>query len=218
MTEYISLGSNCSVAYHLTCLGLRTYGYPFDWSKSTLTQLLTALEDNLEEYDTSLEVTKFSHSHPYIEVIMNEKQQIGTYICKNKYGITMSHELLKAEELEKVKVKLQRRKTRFLNLDKCEKHNITFIRVETKIQSTEHYLNKLYKVIKKLVEFTQNKKQLNFIIILHSNNKNAEQYIHNYTTFNHFLKQYKINIKFIFYNTFNPDWTLPQINWDTIFK
>ena len=162
-TEFISLGGNCAIAYQLQKLGLRNNSYPFDWATSTLNQVKTAFEDNLTRYALTLDIYKFSSNHEYINIkdgnITFEKDK-GTYKCKNIYNITIAHILTKIsglEELEEFKTKMEKRKNKFINLDKINK-NITFIRLETKIISSELYLDNLIIISKKLLQFNKKDK------------------------------------------------------------
>ena len=230
-TEFISLGGNCAIAYQLQKLGLRNNSYPFDWATSTLNQVKTAFEDNLTRYALTLDIYKFSSNHEYINIkdgnITFEKDK-GTYKCKNIYNITIAHILTKIsglEELEEFKTKMEKRKNKFINLDKINK-NITFIRLETKIISSELYLDNLIIISKKLLQFNKkdkpdsqldnpdsqlDNKVITLKIILHSKNQNIVDY---YKKIN--LIKNNINIKFYFYDTFSSDWTFPNIKWDTI--
>ena len=49
--KYISLGSNCSVTYHLNKLGLRKKSYPFDWCRIHIHQIIDVLEHQFYLYE-----------------------------------------------------------------------------------------------------------------------------------------------------------------------
>ena len=51
---YISLGSNCSVSYQLQKYNLKLKSFPFDWSKLSITQLISVLENDFSDYVESL--------------------------------------------------------------------------------------------------------------------------------------------------------------------
>ena len=64
---FISLGSNCSVAYNLNKFGIRTNAYPFDWANTKMNQLISVLENNFLNYDT-FEIKKLSTIHPNFKI------------------------------------------------------------------------------------------------------------------------------------------------------
>jgi hypothetical protein len=223
-TEFISLGGNCSVAYQLHKRGLRDVGYPFDWSKSTMNQLLSALEDKLEKYVSSLEISEFSNNHPYIKInghLPNQYDNIlqnqGTYKCRNAYGITMSHELVIKDDLLTIKEKLSRRVHRFLTLGHSEREILHFIRVEMKIVSADTYITKLVRLVNMLLDITDNTKVVNLSLIFHSSNSGMLSYIQNNCYLQELISNGCLDIKCHYYNCFSADWTMPHVDWDEVF-
>lgn len=222
--EYIPLGGNCSIAYQLHKKGLRDNGYPFDWSKSTMNQLITSLEDNLNKYVSSLEISGFSDKHPYIKFIglpikgINENtfQEQGTYKCRNDYGITMSHELVLKNDLLTLKEKLSRRVFRFLDLKNSNKDILHFIRLEMKVITVESYISKLIHLINLLIEITKNKK-IKLSLIFHVLNTNIIDYIYMNSVLKGLIMNNEIKIKCHFYNNFLSDWTMKHIDWNSVF-
>lgn len=221
-TEYISLGGNCAVAYQLHKNRLRTTSYPFDWSRTTIKQLCSALEDNLDKYVSTLKISNFSNNHPYIKLKGPnlELDDKGTFKCSNKYGITFSHELVKQNEFITLKEILERRKNRLLNISKCEKSNITFIRIENKIISPSSYIQTLYKIIIKLFEMVNysSRFKIEFVIVLHNKNNDINEYVFNNHELKKLLKENDIKINFIYYDKFTPDWQMNHLNWQEIFS
>ena len=211
-TEYISLGSNCSVAYHLHKNNLRKNGYPFDWSKSTLTQLLSSLQDNCLKYTNTLEISNFSNSHPYIKIYGSDKNlfsQIGTYKCKNVYGITMSHELVKKNDFTTLKEKLDSRIKRLYSLkDNNSIDNIIFIRVETKIIPESYKKN--IDILMNYLHNISGSKEFKLKLVLHNKNKNMNDILQEYI--------YNNSLEIIFYNNFSPDWKMEMVNWNNILE
>lgn len=210
-TEYVSLGSNCSVAYQLHKHNLRKQGYPFDWSKSTLTQLLSCLEDNCSRYTNTLEISNFSNSHPYIKFYGSDTNlfsQIGTYKCKNNYGITMSHELVKQNDFTTLKEKLDSRIKRFYSLKSNNSiDNIVFVRVETKLMSLS-YKDKIDSLMSHLQNISGNK-DFKLKLILHNKNKNMNDILYEYI--------YNNKLELLFYDDFSPDWKMERFNWNSVF-
>jgi hypothetical protein len=223
-TEYIPLGGNCSIAYQLHKRGLRDNGYPFDWSKSTMTQLITSLDDNLDKYVSSLEISDFSNKHPYIKISgppipeMNDitLQGQGTYKCRNDYGITMSHELVVKNDFSTLKEKLSRRVFRFLDLKNSNKDILHFIRLEMKVVSVECYISKLIQLVNLLFEITGNKK-VKLSLIFHSINSSIMEYINSNPVLKGLIKNNEIVIDCYFYNSFSSDWTMNCVDWNSIF-
>lgn len=211
-TEYVSLGSNCTVAYNLHKHNLRNNAYPFDWSKSSITQLLYALTDNCKRYINTLEITNFSNSYPYINCINLESElfsQIGTYKCKNIYGFTLSHELIKKLDFITLKDKIESRIKRLYSLkDNKDINNIIFIRIETHLVKPNAYKKNIDILIEQLKKLSGTKKY-KLKLILHIDNNNMFNILLNY------IEENKIEL--YFYDEFTPDWKMEMINWDKIF-
>lgn len=122
-STFISLGGNCSIAYQLKRLGLRHKSYPFDWCKMSINKLNKVLENDFENF-SDIKIFKFSKNHLLEnDDLLNDN---GSYIVKNKYNISFAHELKTdtEKELKKFKETLERRITRFKNLNA---DNLTFI-------------------------------------------------------------------------------------------
>ena len=224
-TEFISLGGNCSVAYQLHKRGLRDVGYPFDWSKSSMNQLISALEDKLAKYVSSLEISEFSNNHPYIKIcgpLPNQSDNIlqnqGTYKCRNDYSITMSHELVIKDDLTTIKGKLSRRVHRFLTLGNSEREILHFIRVEMKIVTPDNYITKLVRLINSILNITDNTKVVKFSLIFHSSNSGMLAYIQKNCFLQELINSGSLDIKCHYYSHFPADWTMPQVNWDDVFN
>lgn len=183
MVEYISLGTNCAISYQLKKYGLRKEAYPFDWCNVNFKNLLNVLENNFIDYN-ELEIKKFSTNHLHIDT------SIGTYILKNKYGITFAHEVLDNSTLDLFSDTLSRRIERFKNLTDNQT-KIVFIRIEL-----EEKIINYDELIKLLENYIQNFK----LIIICKNNDN------------------KINDKITYYQLPNfIDWKFDNFNWSNIF-
>lgn len=213
-TEYISLGGNCSVAYQLHKRNLRHNGYPFDWSKSTMTQLLSVLDDQCKEYVSSLEISTFSNSHPYIKIFSSKDNsllsQTGTYKCKNKYGITMSHELVKQDDFTTLKEKLSKRVERFYNLDTHLDYpinTIVYIRIELKVVSLCTYSQYIERLFKHLDILSKGKSYKLKLILYKANTEMS-------IALNKYIKKDKLEL--YYYECFTPDWKMDNVNWDKI--
>lgn len=212
--EYISLGGNCSVAYQLHKNNIRHNGYPFDWSKSTMRQLISVLDDKCKEYVSSLEISDFSNSHPYIKIFSSKDNslllQTGTYKCKNKYGITMSHELVKQNDFTTLKEKLLRRVERFYNLDTQLEtfiDTIIYIRIELKVISLCSYVQYIERLFKHL-DIISKGKTYKLKLILYK--ANIEMSI----ALNKYIIENKLEI--YYYECFTPDWKMGIVDWNKI--
>jgi hypothetical protein len=130
--RFVSLGSNCAVAYQLQQFNWRHASFPFDWSRIKLSQLITVLENNFHDYE-NLEIKKISENH--LDFISGKP----SIIYKNSYGIEFAHYYNFHETLP-------RRIDRFNKLI-----NPTFIRIETgKItENIQELYNKLITILNK---------------------------------------------------------------------
>jgi hypothetical protein len=105
---YISLGTTCAVAYNLNKVGLRKESYPFDWCKMNVNKLNKVLENDFKDFN-EISIKRISFKH--LDINNNP-----TYLAINKYCIQFAHELLKIEDNDNFKNKLQRRIDRFKEL------------------------------------------------------------------------------------------------------
>ena len=121
---YISLGGNCSVTYQLNKYKLRNTSYPFDWTKISINQLITVLENDFVDYDI-LNIRSFSEKHD------------NTLLLSNKYNIQFAHEIKDETELNIFKNKIIKRIIKFKNL-----LNPIFIRLELQ-PINQNYKNKI---------------------------------------------------------------------------
>jgi hypothetical protein len=107
--EYISLGSDCAIAYHLERLGLRTHSYPFDWVLSP------CIEPSIQDNFPWLDELQFKHNnyYPRIEEQWKDETELLQYVVDVKYKITFLHDFSSKEDLPGVKEKYRRRIDRF---------------------------------------------------------------------------------------------------------
>ena len=154
MTQFVSLGGNCAVAYNLKKNNLYSCSLPFDWCKLNLKKLLKVLDNNFVDYE-DIEFKKISFNHKNIE-----KKMTNSLILKNKYGIEFAHEICNKYEISEYKEKLKLRIIKFLNIK-----NPLFVRLETNNLSDEKM--KLYSELELLLQ----KYFDTFQIILISRNK-----------------------------------------------
>ena len=203
MKKYISLGTNCSVAYQLRKLGLREEAYPFDWCSTNYKNLLEVLKNDFKDYE-KVSIKKFSDNHILFknEDVFDEKvDKKGTYIFKNGYGITFAHELIEEndENIDKFKETINRRIKRFRELD----GNIVFIRIE--INDKIFNYNELIEIL--------DKKFLNYKIIILGNieyEKTSNGNIDYEKTSNGKIEYYKLpEFK---------DWKYDNFDWNIIFN
>ena len=190
LVNYIGLGSNCSITYQLNKLNLRKYSYPFDWAKISINQLISVLENNFDNY-TNLQIEKLSDCH-LIE------DRIPSLLIKNIYNIKFAHEVLSdlSSHLDKFKIKLVQRITRFNNLFQSNQ-KVKFIRIELH-KITQTYFDSINILIKILEKYSNN---FELLLIL-----NLDKDIR-YT-----------NSKVIIYkfNDFSPDWKMNHLDWKNI--
>ena len=186
MSTYISLGSNCSVAYQLKKRNLKTKSYPFDWCKISILQLVKVLGNNFNWYFESLEIKKISYNH---SSLFNNY----SLILKNIYDIEFAHEITNNDQLTEFKNKIKNRIDNFNSLT----DKIIFIRIELKP------IKKIYgEYIIKLVELLNN----------FSTNYILKIIINTDIQFNGLPS----NVQIYKFNEFTSDWQMNHINWDSI--
>ena len=156
MSQFVSLGGNCAVAYNLKKINLYNNSFPFDWCKLNLKKLLKVFENNLEKFE-NIEFKKKSYNH---KIIGEKLTEIDSLILRNNYGIEFAHEICNKYEINEFKKKIISRIEKFRNLE-----NPIFIRLETENLSDEKM--QLYETL----EILLNKYFDNFQIILISKNK-----------------------------------------------
>lgn len=185
--KFISLGGNCSISYQLKKYGLKNESYPFDWSKTSINQIISVLENNFIDYEI-IEIKKKSNLHTHKNNISN-----FTYLVFNKYNITFAHEIICEKQIDHFKESILRRIYRFKNINE----NVTFIRIELcKINETyDEKIIKLYNLLKKYVN------NFKLIIIINCCYKSK-------------INNKDINI--FYYQDFSEDWQMNNIDWNKV--
>ena len=89
---YISLGNDCTIAYHLQKLGLKTATFPFDWLETPNILLLVKLIHNDFNDLFNHFMLKGINYGPIIENNWNEQKLIMINIKNNKYDIIFKHD------------------------------------------------------------------------------------------------------------------------------
>ena len=191
----MSLGGTCAVTYNLRLLFSKNeiIKSPFDWAKISIKQLICVLEDNFNEYD-KLEIKKFSENHPLLND--EDKDEKGSLILTNPYGITFAHQILEMYELDIYIIEIGKQIFNFMNLQS----EITLVRFETGMMKSDFNTN-----LKKLLELLSNFFKFKLTLIVHKSYNN-----------NKILKDERIT--FIYFNDFEADWKYPNIEWSLIKK
>ena len=113
---YVSLGKDCSIAYHLQRLGLRVTSLPFDW---LLTKNMVDILENefIDLFNPKyLKFGKITQNFCHIdEDFVNDTEEM-LRVKNTKYNIQFLHDFKKADDLPIVKEKYERRILRFLTL------------------------------------------------------------------------------------------------------
>lgn len=190
--EYIGLGSNCSITYHLNLFNLRKRSYPFDWAKISINQLIKVLENNFSNY-TDLFMDKISNNH-----LSHDLKP--TFILSNSYNIKFAHEITLEqdcnESIFRFTNKLEQRIERFRNLG-IYPNKIIFFRIEiSKINTI--YFEKIDILINLLERFVNN-----FELVIIFNYQESIEFTNS-------------KVKFIKFDKFDPDWKMEHLNWQNI--
>jgi hypothetical protein len=184
---YISLGSNCSVTYHLIENNLRKKAYPFDWSKISIKELIDILENDFNNFVDTIELKKISYNH-------NSTNYNYSFILSNIYNIYFAHEIFSIFDIDEFKNKLNRRIQRFKNIN----DTVIFIRIE--LQSIKHnYYNYVIKLLNLLDKYCKN-----YILKLILN-----------TDIN-FKFKFPENVQIYKFDCFSSDWKMNCINWNNL--
>lgn len=135
---FISLGSNCTLAYQLKKYGYRKESHLFDWCSMSYEQLLKSLE-NLEEFVETIYVesisTKFTSKHDFIT---------PSYRFKNIFYTTFAHEIIVEKDINIFREIMRRRYERFL---KIENGDVMYIYLD--ISRKKHNYERLWNILQK---------------------------------------------------------------------
>jgi hypothetical protein len=203
MTEIVSLGNACGIAYQLKKYGLRKTAYPFDWLKIMKWEDLNRLiEDEFESFfrGENFKFKYFSEKFP-------QEDGGSTYIYENN-GILFCHDFTKnfEESYKKFINKYSRRIYRLYDLIQSDK-KIHFIRDELK------YYTGIEKDISKFIDIIYGiNPYCNFKLSLIINNyKNKDIKLNDNIIIDD-------NLNLIIDNNSIGNWTRPNINWQYIFE
>jgi len=164
--NYISLGSNCSVAYQLQKLNLKKESLPFDWIRvNSIKAVLDLIENNFSGFLDDLVHVKDDEKFPFIddtEEYFDKIQDKKTKIYKNQ-NIGFFHDFKDGVSFEEVKEKYDRRIKRFYEKIKEKSY---FIRDEIKFKESDIPIyNQLNKLIKNY------NKESKLVLIINDNKK-----------------------------------------------
>ena len=205
--EFISLGGNCSVAFHLKNLGLRIHSYPFDWAKVNINTLTNILQNDFTNF-TNLNIKKLSNIHHY-KFIHNK----SSFLLTNPYNVIFAHELMDHNNIDvnnvnlnKLKDKFNLRINRFKNLSLKTNTKITFLLFNLDNSKTD-----LITLIHHLKKY---KSKFELIYISLDTNINSNLY---YCSYFKNLNQIKIKYINILYNNIDwKDWSFSKLDWNRI--
>lgn len=143
MKVYIPIGSDCSVAWNLSRLGLRKYALPFDWLRLSNINTIESLIESKFQYflDPSyLIVERESDKFPLIESNLNDKD-IRPIIKNTKLNIRFFHDFTNINDLDQVVEKYQRRIDRLYEYLENPDIEKIFVRYTTKINDKQRLEN-----------------------------------------------------------------------------
>jgi hypothetical protein len=145
---YISLGSDCAVAYQLDKYYLRRWSFPFDWIQiNNIDDLCNILENgfsNFIDFDF-IEIKENPN-----DVYFNSKKQLSKKKLVHKlYKIIFPHEANEEHiNVEEIKEKYERRIKRFIDICKDKKIKKIFVRSDKKYNKIKNdkLINSLDKI------------------------------------------------------------------------
>jgi hypothetical protein len=114
---HISLGSDCSISYHLQEYGLRSQSFPFDWILSP--KIEKCIEtDFIDLYNPSFYIKKKMCKMPYLSEDWEENVTDLYRVYHSSYQFTFLHDFKDGIEINDVIEKYKRRVDRFLTIMK----------------------------------------------------------------------------------------------------
>ena len=136
-TTYISLGCDCSIAYQLSKLNLRTEAYPLDWCSSphleTIIQLFKTNFEGFDKFDNyTIKKQSIQNFNTSLETSLFLDSTIKSYnkLLHKQYKIVLPHEYEGNEiDIEKFETKYFRRIKRLLTLLHSSNNDVIFIRL-----------------------------------------------------------------------------------------
>jgi len=150
---YISLGSDCSIAYQLQVRNLRHMSFPFDWVKTNnLIDILALLNNNFQFLTDPayLEIVRESDKFPLLEENWIDASSRNLVLKHKKYNILFPHEIKYTDDTKIIDQqifnmceKYNRRIARFLEILKDREIKKIFIRITDKKEIPELLLNTL---------------------------------------------------------------------------
>ncbi len=197
MTEYISLGSDCSIAFNLDKHNLRINAYPFDWIKiNNINDLINILSNDFKFFTDMnyIEILNESDKFPYLDDKWTSVLSKNVILKNTKYNITFPHEI-KIDDQTSVDIKIKnfidkydRRINKFISILKNDSIKKVFIRITNKKEELENLndilskicLNYELKIIiinKKKKFLSWKKEELNWENIFIQENHNLIKYL-----------------------------------------
>lgn len=124
---YISIGSDCAVAYHLRKLNLVDAAYPFDWIKCDSIKSICETLDN--DFSNFFENYTIKHQSDNFDNFDEGGKSLVKIILKNK--MILPHEAHEMEfNFDSYKEKYKRRIGRFKNIIRDESIKKIFVRAD----------------------------------------------------------------------------------------
>jgi hypothetical protein len=111
--EYISLGGDCAVSYHLQKHHLRMHAYPLDWVLSP--RISNCLQDEFRELwsEPILTWKNKTRSFPLLDEDWEEGNAELCRVVNRVYNITFLHDVSCLDDVPDVRKKYERRISRF---------------------------------------------------------------------------------------------------------
>lgn len=140
---YISLGSDCCIAFQLKKLGLRECAFPFDWLLTKkINTIIEIISNDFDGLFENLKIKNTSSNFPLLIESEDFNKKNELIRVKNlRYNLDFVHDFKSLNDLKKVKKTYERRIKRFIEIMKNDKIKKILIRIGS--EKEKKYINEL---------------------------------------------------------------------------
>jgi len=238
--KFISLGCNCSITYQLNKYNLREEAYPFDWSKISINQLISVLQNNFDLYSETISLKNISNkhflfdknkTHEFVKHSVTNEDNLEaqanklrgdedhkfankTLVLKNFYNIVFAHEIDNIEDLHPLALRRSREPALRSSVP-LELFNFkdSLNRRIIRFREADQIIFIRIELSPIEISYENNIKKLLELLNKYSNNYELRLIINSNIKFN-----FPNNVKIYRFTEFSEDWQMNHINWSEIFN